>query len=180
MLRMVTLISLWMPIVLSAVLAFLAGAAMHVLVRHHRNDFKVAPDESSAVQALRSLGLTRGDYFVPHGAQLQQSTAPINVIMTVLRPGGVQVRSALGQWFVYQLLISILCAYVASRALPLGASYLHVFRLVGPAGFMAYSAAYAHESIWWQRSWGITLRYMFDGLVYALLAAGVFGWLWPR
>jgi hypothetical protein len=34
-------------------------------------------------------------------------------------------------------------------------------------------------SIWYHRSWGTTLRYTVDGLVYALLTAGIFGWLWP-
>jgi hypothetical protein len=30
------------------------------------------------------------------------------------------------------------------------------------------------------RSWIRTLKSMFDGLIYALLTASVFGWLWPR
>jgi hypothetical protein len=35
-------------------------------------------------------------------------------------------------------------------------------------------------SIWAWRRWSTTLKGVFDGLVYALLTAGVFGWLWPR
>ena len=177
---MVALASLWLPILISTVFAFMAGWLMHVFVRHHSHDFKAAPNEPSAFQALGSLGLSPGDYFIPHQSQSQHSSAPITVIMTVMRPGGMQLGSALAQWFVYQLVISILCAYVASRTLAYAAPYLNVFRVVGTVGFMGYSLAYAHESIWWQRGWGITLRYMFDGLVYALLTAGVFGWLWPR
>jgi hypothetical protein len=176
----VTLTSLWMPILISTVIAFAAGSLMHVLIKHHRNDFKAAPDEASALQALSALGLAPGDYFIPHPTQSHQSSAPSVIIMTVMRPGGIKLGSSLFQWTVYQLIITILCAYVASRTLPVAAPYLNVFRVVGTVGFMAYSVAYAHESIWWQRSWGITLRYMFDGLVYALLTAGVFGWLWPR
>ncbi|HWW21214.1 MAG TPA: hypothetical protein VNZ06_10445 [Steroidobacteraceae bacterium] len=175
-----TLVALWLPILLSAVIAFMAGWLMHMFVRHHRNDFKAVPNEPSACQSLGSLGLTPGDYFIPHASQSQRSSAPVTVIMTVMRPGGVQLGSALVQWFLYQLAISFLCAYVASRTLAFAAPYLNVFRVVGTVGFMAYSVAYAHESIWWQRGWGITVRYMFDGLVYSLLTAGVFGWLWPR
>jgi hypothetical protein len=26
---------------------------------------------------------------------------------------------------------------------------------------------------------GMALKHAFDGLVYALLTAGIFGWLWP-
>ena len=35
------------------------------------------------------------------------------------------------------------------------------------------------ESIWKGQSWSTTLKFVFDGLVYGLLTAGVFGWLWP-
>jgi hypothetical protein len=28
--------------------------------------------------------------------------------------------------------------------------------------------------------WSATLKNMFDGLLYALVTAGTFGWLWPR
>jgi hypothetical protein len=45
---------------------------------------------------------------------------------------------------------------------------------------MALAMGQPQQSIWWRRRWSSTIKHMFDGLVYALLAAGVFGWLWPR
>lgn len=41
------------------------------------------------------------------------------------------------------------------------------------------AASLAQNSIWYSRKWSSTLKSMFDGLVYGLLTAGVFGWLWP-
>jgi hypothetical protein len=35
-------------------------------------------------------------------------------------------------------------------------------------------------SIWLQRSWCTTAKATLDGLLYAALTAGTFGWLWPR
>jgi len=55
-----------------------------------------------------------------------------------------------------------------------------VFRFAGSTAFMGYSLALAQNSIWYRRNWGTTFKSMFDGLVYALLTAGTFGWLWPR
>jgi hypothetical protein len=55
-----------------------------------------------------------------------------------------------------------------------------VFRFVGTCAFLGYSMALAQGSIWAGRSWRTTVIAMFDGLVYALFVAGVFGWLWPR
>jgi hypothetical protein len=84
------------------------------------------------------------------------------------------------QWFIYSLVVGLFAGYVASRALGPGAPYLEVFRFVGTAAFLGYSLALAQHSIWYMRNWITTLKSMFDGLVYALLTAGTFGWLWPR
>ncbi len=43
-----------------------------------------------------------------------------------------------------------------------------------------YALALPQNSIWWAKNWGATIRSMIDGLVYGLLTAGTFGWLWPR
>ena len=45
---------------------------------------------------------------------------------------------------------------------------------------VAGALAHAHASIWEGRSWGNTLKFWFDGLIYACLTAGVFGWRWPK
>jgi hypothetical protein len=177
---MVSLISLVVPILIGTVISFAAGSVLHMLVRHHRSDFKKLPNEQTSLQTLKSLQIAPGDYFVPYPGSTPQGDAAFGAVMTVMRPGGMKLGSSLVQWFLYQLLVTFLCAYVASRTLPPATPYLNVFRVTGTVGFMAYSIAYMHESIWWQRSWSITLKYMMDGLIYALLTAGVFGWLWPR
>jgi hypothetical protein len=35
-------------------------------------------------------------------------------------------------------------------------------------------------NIWYQRSLTTTIKGTIDGLLYAFLMAGTFGWLWPR
>jgi hypothetical protein len=83
-------------------------------------------------------------------------------------------------WFVYSIVVSFFSAYISGRALATGANYLHVFRFVGSTAFLSYSIALVQDSIWYSKSWSTTLKSVFDGLVYALLTAGTFGWLWPR
>jgi hypothetical protein len=84
------------------------------------------------------------------------------------------------QWFLFLLFVSFFIAYVASHAIPRAAPYLHVFRIVGAVGFLAYGASQIPNSIWWGKPWRSTVKDMIDGLVYGLVTAGVFGWLWPR
>lgn len=50
----------------------------------------------------------------------------------------------------------------------------------GTVAFAGYSLAIWQMSIWYSRAWSLTLKATMDGLIDALLTAGVFGWLWPR
>jgi hypothetical protein len=101
------------------------------------------------------------------------------VFMTVWK-GSTAMGGQLAGWFLYGVVVSIFAGYMAGAALPMGASYLDVFRFAGTTAFAGYSLALAQNSIWWKRGWGMTLRSMIDGLLYACLTAGAFGWLWPR
>ena len=83
-------------------------------------------------------------------------------------------------WFLYGLLVSVFAGYVAGRALPAGADYLHVFRFAGVTAFLGYSLALWQMSIWYQRPWLTTFKITVDGLIYGCVTAGFFGWLWPR
>lgn len=84
------------------------------------------------------------------------------------------------QWFVYTVIVGVFAAYVAGRALAPGAPYLSVFRFAGFIAFACYTVAGWQESIWYKRSWGRSLRNTIDGLIYGMLTAGTFGWLWPH
>jgi hypothetical protein len=90
------------------------------------------------------------------------------------------MRRNLTLWFLYALAVGVFAAYVAGRALPVGSPYLAVFRFVGATAFIGYSVALWQMSIWYARSWSTTAKATFDGLIYGLLTAGTFGWLWPR
>ena len=85
----------------------------------------------------------------------------------------------LAQWFVYTVVVGIFAGYVAGTALPPGAEYLDVFQFVGTVAFAGYSLGVIPASIWYHRNWAATLRSVFDGLVYAVVTAGIFGSLWP-
>ena len=90
------------------------------------------------------------------------------------------MSKSLTLWFLFIIVVNLFAAYVTGRALDPGADYLTVFRFVGTTAFMGYSLALLQQSIWFRRNWGSTAKSMFDGLVYALLTAGVFGWRWPQ
>lgn len=185
---MTPLTSLWAPVVLSAVIVFVASAILHMVLPFHRKDWRALPGEADAMNALRALNIPPGDYMMPHGegpssmrdaAFIEKMKAGPVAIMTVMRSGPPRMGKELVQWFLFCVLVSVFAGYVASRALAPGADYLEVFRFAGATAFLAYGLRGWPESIWYKRSWGTTLRDTIDGLIYAMLTAGTFGWLWP-
>ena len=52
--------------------------------------------------------------------------------------------------------------------------------MAGTFAFAAYSLAFVQDAIWKGENWGVTFKHMLDGLIYGLLTAGTFGWLWPK
>ena len=92
----------------------------------------------------------------------------------------IAMGSRFAQWFGYLIVVGVFAGYIAGRALPRGAHYLAVFRFAGCTAFVAYGLALWQNSIWYSRSWATTMRSTIDALIYGLLTAGVFGWLWPR
>ncbi len=185
---MVSIVSLWLPIVLSAVLVFVASSLIHMLLSYHRSDFAKLPDEDGVMSALRAHDVPPGNYVMPCAASsaemrsdafLEKANAGPVAFMTVLPSGPPAIGASLVQWFVYCLVIGVFTAYVTSRALGPGAEYLSVFRMSGTVAFIGYAMSLPQDSIWYKKSWTTTLKSIFDGVVYGLLTAGAFGWLWP-
>jgi hypothetical protein len=186
---MVHIMSLWLPIVVSAVVVFFASFLIHMVLGYHRADYKKLADENGVMDALRKFNIAPGDYLTPCAGSAKEmkdpafqekwSKGPV-FIMTIMKPGPPSMGGQLGQWFLYCLLVGVFSAYLAGRALPAGAPYLAAFRFAGTAAFLSYAMALPPYSIWYKRSWATTLRGMFDGLVYGCLTGGVFGWLWPH
>src|SRR5579863_4449170 len=180
--------ALWLPIVLSAVIVFVASSIMHMLLPYHRSDYKKLPDEDRVLPELRTAGLTRGLYVFPFCTHKEMKTpeaiakynqGPVGM-MTVFPSGTPFIPKFLGQWIAYCLVISFFVAYLTAHTVASGSNYLQVFRVVGTAAFLAYGLGVMSNGIWKGMPWGFVMKEAIDGLIYALLTAGTFGWLWPR
>jgi len=185
---MVPLAALWLPIVLAAVIVFVASSIIHMVLPYHRSDCKQVPDEANVMAALRSAGLQRGYYMFPYTSHKNMKSpetiakfkqGPVG-ILTVFPTGMPAMPKFLGLWFGYCLLIGFFVAYLTAHTVASGAHYLVVFRVAGTAAFLAYGLGPLSNGIWKGQPWSMVLKETFDGLIYGLLTAGAFGWLWPR
>ena len=185
---MVSLAALWLPIVLAAVIVFVASSIMHMVLPYHRSDYSQLPDEDKIRGALRSANLKPGLYVFPFCTHKDMKSpamiekykeGPVGFV-TIMPSGPPAMPKFLVQWFVFCLVIGFFVAYLTGRTLPGGANYLEVFRVAGTAAFLAYGLAHLSNGIWKGQRWSTTIKEVIDGLVYGLLTAGTFGWLWPR
>jgi hypothetical protein len=186
---MVPVLSLLVPIVVSAVFVFIASSIIHMATPWHKHDLKKFPNEDDVLKALRGLNLRPGNYGVPKPDSMKEMQTPEFqakakagpvAFITVKKSWNFSMGGTLAQWFVYSLIVSLFAGYIAGVAFGPGTEYLDIMQVAGCVAFVGYSMAQATESIWWGRNWGWTLRNMIDGLLYGLLTGGTFGWLWPR
>jgi hypothetical protein len=186
---MVPITALWLPILLSAVIVFVASSILHMIVPIHRGDYRRLPDEDKVCDALRATGVTPGRVyhfpFTTHKDMKAPETVekfkrgPVGFI-TVMPSGAPGLGKYLSQWFLFCLVVGFFTAYLTGRTLPEHVHYLKVFRVAGCVSFMAYGLGQLMDPIWKGQTWGVTIKHVIDGLIYGLLTAGIFGWLWPR
>lgn len=185
---MVTIGSLWLAILVSAVLVFFVSSAIWMVMPWHKKDWKPLPDEEAARRGIGG-GVAPGQYVVPHCASRSMMKEPAHLkkledgpiaFITITPRGLPAMGKNMALWFIYSLVVGVMVAYLATRTLAPGAEYLTVFRVAGTTAWLAYGWSSGSEAIWFGRPWSNTFKQLFDSLIYALLTAGAFAWQWPR
>lgn len=186
---MVSLTALWLPILLSAVVVHFAAAIVWMVLPHHKTDWGKIPDEGKILDHLKDHAVGPGMYHLPfHGGgsemknpAYQETLRSGQAIFMQVWPGTriLNMGKSMMMVFIYYIVIGILVAYLGSRVLPVGTEYMTVFQVIGVAALLGYAGSLPLKAIFWGYSWSMVLKEMFDAALYALLTAGVFGWLWP-
>ena len=177
------LMSLWLPILVSAVALFFASFLSWMVIQLHNGDWKKAPDEDALLEAMRTLSLARGSYSFPaceNSAEMQSEeftqkweAGPCGILTVFPK---VSMGRNLGLTFVYFLVVSFCLAYLATLALGPGAGFMPVFRFVATAGLLAYLAAFVQHAIWFHCR---VVGHVIESLAYALITGAIFGVFWP-
>lgn len=185
---MVTLAQLWLPILLSGVAVFFASFVLRCVFKHHANDFAGIPDEEAAMDALRKAGVGPGQYMFPHCTGMEALKDPAwqerwkrgpAGHMYVFAAGEMNMGKSLMQSFAFNVVGSFLAAYLATMAIPVGASSELVMRFISTAAMLIYGAALTWGPIWKAENWSMYAKEIFDALVYGLVTGVVFMLLWP-
>jgi hypothetical protein len=179
-----SIMTLWQPILLASVLAFIAGSVIWMFMPWHKKDWSEPKDEEGISNALR--GLSPGQYNVPHCTDMGDMNKPEMgqkfkdgpiAFITILPTGLPVMGPKLAMMFGYNRLVAIVCAYFVSRTAAPDADYLAIFRISGTVAFVSYGMAFIQESVWFGRPWSSTAKTFLDAMIYAVLTGGAFGWL---
>jgi hypothetical protein len=159
-----------------------------MLLPYHKSDYRKLPGEENILELMRKEGVQPGYYAFPRADSMKEMSNPDLIAkfekgpvgFTAIIPSGKPgMGKSLTLWFVYTLVISVFAAYLGSVFLGQASEYMQVFRMTGTVAFIGYGIGQLQESIWRGIPWSGTFKHLIDGIIYALLTAGVFGWLWP-
>lgn len=185
---MLSLFDLWLPILASGAAVFVVSSIVHMCLPIHKGDYGKLPGEDAILGSMRDHGVNPGQYMFPGCTSMKEmgtpemgekyKRGPVGYL-SVLPTGTPNMGKSLLLWFLLTILVGIFVAYLASQALRAGEDYMKVFRFCGSAAILGHAVGSIHDSIWKGVRWSITLKFVFDGVLYGLVTAGVFAWLWP-
>ena len=179
---------LWLPIVVSGLAVFVMSALVWTALPHHRKEFGALNNDDAVLNAVRGGNPAPGLYMTPHFKSAEERNSDAGkaklqagsmAFITVMPGGNRSMGPMMAQSLVVNLVVAMFVGYLAFHTVPAGAQYLQVFRVAGTATFMAYGLAHLPDSVWFGRPWSSYFLGAFDALLYALIAGGIFGWLWP-
>lgn len=183
---METFVALWLPVLMTTVVLFVASFLAWVVLPHHKPDVRRWPEEERLLDFVRESGAAPGEYLFPlieqdemkeDRARQRYERGPWGLIRVWPRqPDMVRNMAAT---FGYFLLVTLLVAYVAAAALTPGAVFGEVFRIVATTAILAYCAGGVLNEIWFTRPLRAKLMNAIDGLVYGAITGVIFGLMWP-
>ncbi len=176
--------ALWMPIVVSAVVVFFASFITHTILPHHKSEFKKLPNEDAVLST--AAGAPPELYMFPFPASMADMKSPEFIAKTEKGPNGMLIiwpkpvnkAENLAMTFLFYVVVGVFIAYLGWHSIDAGSTYLHRFRICGTIAFAAHGLGWMSYFIWFR--YGRFWPNFFDSVIFALLTAGVFAWLWPK
>lgn len=173
---------LWLPIVVSAFLVWVTSFITHVLLPHHKSEWKGLPNEDDFSNLMRST--PAGKYMFPFGSMNDMKEAAFQEKMNrgpngllILWDGPVSMGRNLGLTLLFYLVVGVFVAYLGFHAIEPTDDYLARFRLCGTAALLAHGFGWISFFIWFR--YGNFWPNFLDAVLYAGVTAGTFAWLWP-
>ena len=181
--------SLWLPILLSAVFVFILSSLIHMVFKWHASEYRGLANEDAVREAIRAGAPTPGQYVLPHCREMKEmgsetmakkfAEGPVG-FLTLAPNGRPNMAASLVQWFVLNLVVAAIAAFVATQIFGLDYGRVRASsKLVGAVTFLAYGFGSIQDAIWMGKSWTSVAKYLLDSALYAVVSALTFYSMWP-
>ena len=180
---------LWMPILVTAVLIFVASSVIHMVIQWHKGDYKPLANEDDVRAVIRAPSPGPGLYVIPYCSDMKEMggeamkqkfrEGPV-ALLTIRNNGDMNMGKTLLMWFVYSLVVAAIAGCLTMGAFTAGRDFAHkAGHLAGMISFLTYFGGSVQMGIWMGKPWSSVARDLVDCLVYGVISALVFMWLWP-
>jgi hypothetical protein len=177
------IVSLLLPVLLSAVALFFASFLSWMVLGLHKGDWKKLPREDETLAALKPLQPPPGNYSFPNCENAKDQQTPEFQAKWEAGPRGVvtffdnvSMGANLAQTFVYFLVATFCIAYLGSLALPPKTPFQPVFRFISTAAFLTFFAAIVPHAIWFKVR---IVGHLIESIAYAAITGAIFAATWP-
>jgi len=179
---------LWLPILAAAVLVYIASSLIHMVFKWHNSDYKQLANEEEVQAVLRKGAPTPGQYGIPRCADMKAMRDEAMVkkyvdgpvgLLTVVNSGPPRMGGMLIRWFLYNLAIALIAAAIALQVYGVPGNAHAAAHLVGLVTFLTYAGGSVQQGIWMGKPWASVFKDLLDALIYGVVSALAFWWLWP-
>jgi hypothetical protein len=186
---MVSMSDLWWQILVAGVVCFFASFILWAVLPFRNKMFSgMGEGEATTLEHIRMRNLGPGMYCFPYCSSPKDMKDPEFQKRLELGPVGMlhvwsrqrPMALCMGLTVLTMVVVSAIVAYLLSLSgIQPGAAYMQVFRFASAAAFLGYAFGGIPDAIWFGKSPKYVMMMLFDGLIYALLTAGVFAAFWP-
>ncbi len=179
-----SILDLWLPILLAGLATHIASIVAWMFLPHHKPEWNKLPAEDDLLDLLDEKQVAANQYLFPYSDDHKEMSTPEFQEkmktrcrgMLILWSSPPNMGKAISLTLAFFMVAAFAIGYLASIAFEPGANRLDVFRLVLMAGLLCHAAGPFPGVFWFRKFYAMEVL---DGVVYALITAGLFAWLWP-
>lgn len=182
------LLALWLPILVTAIGVFVASSLVHMVFKYHNSEYRGLNNEDAIRDVMRVASLTPGLYVTPKCNDVKAMSSETMIKkyvegpvahITIMANGAPNMGRALGLWFLWSVLVAAFAALIALHTIPLNGNAAMAAHVIALISFVMYGAGSVQDFIWMGKPFSSMMKYLLDALIYSIVTALSFMWLWP-
>jgi hypothetical protein len=179
---------LWMPILITAVLIFIASTLIHMVFKWHNSDYQQLANEDDVRAVVHASSAAPGQYMIPHCVDMKEMGGEVMMkkfndgpvaFLTVRKNGAPAMGPTLMMWFVFTVGVAAFAGWIAMSAYAGKTDARAAGQMVGLISFMAYGCGSVPLGIWMGKPWSSVGKDLLDALIYGVISWLAFAWFWP-